>query len=266
MDRTYLVHVPGSYMKDKPVPLVFAFHGSGGSARIMAAFYNWVPKSDHKGFIVVFPDGVRGPGGVSAWNAGDCCGYAQRAGIDDVGFVRAMLNDMKSKFDINQSRIFATGMSNGGMFSYRLACELPDQFKAIASVAGTDNDYYCQPARPISIMHIHAMDDENVPFNGGSGKGLVGKTGYSFTSVPDTISKWVSIDKSGEAPQRVLNKPGAYCDLYADGLDGTQVKLCVTRTGGHSWPGGQKPRAASDAASTTFSATDVIWSFFSSQN
>lgn len=124
LERTYLVHVPSGYAKGTPVALVLAFHGGGGSAESMAANYNWISKSDQEGIIVAFPNGTSGPGGISTWNAGDCCGYAQRSHIDDVGFVKALLSDMESKFDIDDSRVFATGMSNGGMFIYRLACEL----------------------------------------------------------------------------------------------------------------------------------------------
>jgi polyhydroxybutyrate depolymerase len=154
-------------------------------------------------------------------------------------------------------------MSNGGMMTYRLVCELSNVFKATASVAGTDNTSTCSPGKNISILHIHAKNDDHVLFNGGSGKSL-DKTKAAvtdFTSVPATISKWVKTNACNETPKRVLEKKGAYCDLYIGCKDKTKVQLCVTETGAHSWPGGEKTRG-SEPPSQAISANDVMWDFF----
>ena len=260
LERTYLVHVPRAVAGKRSSPLVIIFHGGGGSARRMASDYGWIPESDRQGFIAVFPDGVKGPGGLSAWNAGTCCGYPQKSGIDDVGFVRDIIRDLEAGFAVDRTRIFAAGFSNGGMFAYRLGCELSRQIKAVASVAGTDNDPGCEPAVPVSVLHIHAQNDENVPFKGGPGKGpLTG--GNSFNSVDATILKWVAADNLSGPPHRVLAKTGAYCDLYGS-TGGTRVELCVTSTGGHSWPGGPAPAGSGATTSSAISATEMIWSFF----
>ncbi len=264
LNRTYRVHVPAAYHADRPAPLVLVFHGGGGNADNMATYYNWIPESDQQGFIVAFPNGTSGPAGLSTWNAGNCCGYAQSNNVDDIGFVKAILADMKSKYNVDRSRVFGAGFSNGGMLTYRLACEMSDQFKAVASVAGTDNDFNCRPSRPVSIMHIHALNDENVPFGGGNGQGLLGSK-VNFTSVAATISKWVAIDKVGSLSQKIPGSQNAYCDLYSGGMANTQVELCVTSSDGHSWPGGQKARAAAATPSTAISATYLIWNFFKSQ-
>ena len=124
------------------MPVVFAFHGGGGDMQLMAGdHYGLVAKADSAGFIAVFPNGYsRFPRGkLATWNAGHCCGAARDTGSDDVGFVRAMVAQLRQRASIDTQRIFATGMSNGGMFSYRLACEMADVFRAIAPVAGTDN-------------------------------------------------------------------------------------------------------------------------------
>lgn len=270
--RTYKVHIPPSYKKAPPAPLVLAFHGGGGNSELMAndEYYNLVSKSDEEGFIIVFPCGASKlrSGKFATWNAGNCCGYARDHDVDDVGFVREMLKDIESKFAVDPSRIYALGFSNGGMFTYRLACELTDKFRAVASVAGTDNCRHCSPGKPVSIMHIHAKNDSHLLFDGGAGPDAFRDLSKvtDFTSVPETISRWRDRNHCGGIPERVLEKEGVYCDRYADCSGGVQVMFCVTESGGHSWPGGQKPRRRkASSPSNTLSATDEIWEFFKAQ-
>ncbi len=167
--------------------------------------------------------------------------------------------------NIDRNRIYATGMSNGGMISYVVACELPDIFRAIAAVAGTDGTITCSHKSPISILHIHAKDDTHVLFEGGAGKDAFRDASKvtEFTSVPDTIATWVGYNKCNGVPKRVLTVNGAYCDLYNDCAGGTEVQLCVTDTGGHSWPGGGDVRGK--VTSKAISANDVMWDFFKNQ-
>lgn len=269
LTRAYRVHVPASYPGPgaAPTPLVLAFHGGGGNMDIQATdrYYGLITQSERSGTVVAFLNGYsRLPSGkLATWNAGICCGKARDEQIDDVGFVRAALADIEQRLNIDRSRVFAIGMSNGGMFSYRLACEMADTFRAIASVAGTDGTGPgCHPARPISVLHIHAKDDDRVLFNGGSGS--ASDTHADFVSVPDTVRKWVGLDACRAGPKTVLDVPGARCELHSDCQGGVQVKLCVTETGGHSWPGGTKPRGG-EASSTAISANDQIWAFFGLQ-
>jgi len=271
--RTYLVHVPRSYNKSTPAPLILAFHGGMGYKEHMAIdkYYNLISKSEKEGFIVVFPNGASRlkSGKFATWNAGNCCAYARDNNIDDVGFVKKMIDDIKTKFTIDSSKVYATGMSNGGMLSYRLACDLTDTFTAIAAVAGTDNYDNCSPSGPISIMHIHAKDDTHVLFEGGAGSDAfkdVSKV-TDFTSVSETISRWVKRNNCNAVFERVLEKEGAYCDLYTGCDDSVQVKLCVTETGGHSWPGGYKPpRKGVTPPSKAISSVDEMWKFFENQS
>ncbi len=262
--RQYLVHVPKNYNPSQAVPLVVALHGGGGNMHYQAndEHYQLISKSEQAGFIAVFPNGYsRFPRGkLATWNAGICCGKARDALIDDVGFIKALVADIKTKANINPKRIYANGMSNGGMMSYRLACELSDTFSAIASVAGTDGTQQCSPSKPVSILHIHSLDDDRVLFNGGSG--VDSQTHADFVSVPNTIKKWVSLNACNSTPQRVLEVKGAYCDVYSNCKNNTQVKLCVTETGGHSWPGGKSVRAKKPASSQAINATDMIWAFY----
>ncbi len=261
--RQYMVHVPKSYNPNQATPLVLSLHGGGGNMEYQATdkYYHLISKSEEAGFIAVFPNGYSRfrSGKLATWNAGICCGKARDENIDDVSVIKAVVADIKTRVNIDSNRIYANGMSNGGMMSYRLACELTDTFAAIASVAGTDGTQTCKPSRPISILHIHALDDDHVLFDGGSG--VKSKTHADFVPVADTIQKWLSINACQPTPQRILEVKGAYCDLYAQCQNNTQVKLCVTETGGHSWPGGTKVRGNA-MGSTAINANDIIWQFY----
>jgi polyhydroxybutyrate depolymerase len=260
--REYLVHVPKSY-RGAPTPMLVALHGGGGDADFQAndSKYGLISKSEQAGFIAVFPSGYsRLPSGILAtWNAGTCCGAAQKNNIDDVGFIRTVIARVERQANIDKRRVFATGMSNGAMMSWRLACEAPE-IRAIAPVEGTDNTTSCRPSHPVAVIEFHAADDPNVPFNGGVGSGP-SKT--DFVSVPATQAKWVALNHASPVAQRVLTVPGAHCDLHKAGRGGAPVELCVTDTGGHSWPGGGTQQGRKQP-SMAISANDLMWSFFSS--
>lgn len=268
IERTYLVHVPAKYQPGHPAPLLVAMHGGGGSMEYQATDENYgqISKSDREGFIVVFPNGISPlkSGLLATWNAGTCCGPARDRNIDDVGFIRKMIDKLSQQVDIDRQKIFATGMSNGGLMAIRLACDLSDVFKAVASVAGTDNTTRCTPTRPVSVLFIHARNDDHVPFEGGRGKTRRQEAVTSFTSVPESVSRWVKRNGCGPEPKRVLDKPAAYCDRYTACRDSSQVELCVTERGTHSWPGAAKWRS-SEPPSTAINANDVMWDFFTQQ-
>jgi polyhydroxybutyrate depolymerase len=267
IERYYLLHVPNSY-DNKPTPLILAFHGGAGSAEHMAEQYDLISKSDKEGFAVAFLNGAsRLPSGkIATWNAGECCGYAVSSDSDDVDFVKLAIDDIKNK--INVEKIYATGMSNGGMLSHRLACDMPELFTAIAAVAGTNNYNNCNPKKPISVLHIHSLIDQHVLFEGGCGPDCKINSETEFNSVSNTISGWVKRNNCNSSPERVFNNNGAYCDLYTECSEGVQVKLCVTDDGGHSWPG---LKTESDnplekyTPSQKISATYEIWNFFKAQ-
>ena len=149
--------------------------------------------------------------------------------------------------------------------SYRLACEAPEIFRAIASVAGTDNTETCHPSKHISILHVHAKNDDHVLFDGGAGKDAFRDRSQvtEFTSVAKTIETWRAREGCITKPVRVLEKKGAFCERTVCGS--SSVQLCVTDDGGHSWPGGKKPSPiAKGTPSTAISANDVMWDFFNS--
>lgn len=261
--RQYRIHVPNNYRADQAAPMVLSLHGGGGNMHYQASdeYYGWVSKSEQAGFIAVFPNGYSRfrDGKLGTWNAGICCGQARDNNSDDVGFIKAMIADIKTKFNIDANRIYANGMSNGGMMSYRLACELSVTLRAVASVAGTDGTLQCSPTKAMPIFHIHALDDDRALYNGGSGS--ASDTHADFVSVPKSIEKWVKLNRCQIPAKRILQVEGAYCEEYDGCRDDVKVKLCVTETGGHSWPGGKKVRGKAQG-SQAINATDLIWDFY----
>ncbi len=266
-ERFYKVHVPAKLKS--PAPLLIVLHGGGGDMTIQSTeeFYHQISSSDQRGYVAVFPNGISAfkSGKLATWNAGRCCGKARDSKSDDVSFIRDIIRKTSSQLAIDSKRIFATGMSNGGMMSYRLACELSGTIRAIASVAGTDNTTECKPTHLVSVLHIHAKDDDHVLFNGGAGKDAFRDLSQvtNFTSVPKTIEKWRALEKCSTPAKRILETKGAYCERSF--CEEAQVQLCVTDTGGHSWPGGKKPSPIAKGTPTkAIIANDVIWDFFDS--
>jgi len=263
IDRTYIVHMPIAYKNGKqaPLPVVLSFHGGGGNAENAMRNSNFNPLADEKGFIVVYPNGdglLKDK--LLTWNGGGCCGYAVTNNIDDVAFVRALITDLQTSTNIDMKRIYATGLSNGGIFSYRLACDASDLIAAIAPVSGTLNYSACQPKEPVSVIHFHGTGDENVPYNGGSGSKSV--AGVDFASVKDSIDFWANIDQCPSAP-KTQSFNDIQLDSYTGCTNGTEVELYTIVGGKHAWPGSNGPAGpGGDQPTQSISATNLIWDFF----
>ena len=136
--RSYILHLPPSYNGENEMPLVVVLHGGGGNAGNIEKLTGFSEKADKEGFIVVYPDGSgMFDRYLLTWNTGFCCGYALKNNIDDVGFIRTLIGYLQEKYAINPNMIYVTGISNGGMMSYRLGAELSDIVAAIAPVAGS---------------------------------------------------------------------------------------------------------------------------------
>lgn len=260
LDRTFRVHVPPGYDASRPSSVVFMFHGGGGSGEQLDTMSsNMTPIADRENFIVVYPDGT---GTIRTWNGGECCGAAVRNDVDDVGFVAALLDHLEGSLCVDRARVFASGMSNGGMLSHRLACELSDRLAAIAPVAGANMAPTCSPTRPIAVLAIHGSSDGHVPWEGGEG---CGPAGVPFPSVDETIRGWRSRNGCSAASRVTFEEGNGSC-ATCEGCD-EDVTLCTIEGGGHSWPGGE-PNAgiidcpADGEQSTTFFASEAVWRFF----
>jgi polyhydroxybutyrate depolymerase len=169
-ERTYFLHIPASYDGSQAVPLVLDFHGGAGNAQNQLRVSGFESLADEVGFIVATPNGSGRLGDVIlTWNGGTCCGYAVANNVDDVGFARALVADVQTVARIDMKRIYSTGLSNGGIMSYRLACEAADLIAAIGPVSGTQNITPCKPSEPVSVIDFHGSADQHLPYNGGVG-------------------------------------------------------------------------------------------------
>jgi polyhydroxybutyrate depolymerase len=262
LSRSYLIYVPRSYNPSRPTPLILVFHGGLGNAARMPPLTGMNELAEEKGFIVVYPNGIgRDPDGDRlTWNAGGCCGAAQRRNVDDVGFTRTIIEQVSRQFRIDAQRVYATGISNGAMMAYRLACDLSDRISAIAPVAGASMAERCNPQRPIPVIHFHGLADQNAPFRGGMGARSV--AGVPHRSVPDTIN---GLRQSNEC-----QKPGRYSRIGDAQFEefscrrGGAIVLVTIEGGGHTWPGGQRndSRGRNEYSSRSISASREMWRFF----
>ncbi|MFM1767704.1 MAG: hypothetical protein RJA22_233 [Verrucomicrobiota bacterium] len=267
LTRSYLVHVPRTVPKGKAVAVVLALHGAAMNARLMESFCGLSATAERGGFVVVYPNGT-GTGPFLAWNAG---GFMEAAGdsrrrVDDVGFIRRLLDDLATVLPLDSNRVYACGMSNGGMMSYRLAAELSDRIAAIAPVAGTiarrAGDGPPQPTRPVPVLHIHGTADRFVPYEA---RGWA--AGLRLQGVEDSVRTWVQVN--GCRPQAVsetLTQPDDPMPVtrrtHGHGRYGAEVVLVTIQGGGHTWPGVTPMVEFIGPSTTNIAANDLIWDFF----
>lgn len=264
-ERTYVLHEPSGAGGKKNLPLVIALHGGGGNAMLNAQQTGFNLEADRSGFVVVHANGTgearpllnaMGRGFMFTWNAGSCCGYAADNKVDDVAFIRAVVADVKKKYSINSKRIYATGLSNGAMMAYRLACDASDIFAAVGIVSGALTSS-CNPSQPVSVIHIHGTADQNVPIAGG-----VGPKSYDRGAKPpvaNAINFWAKADGAAQGKSSSI---GNVKKEDFVGKNGAEVVFYLINGGGHSWPGGQRMLATLDAPSQDMNATRTIWEFF----
>ena len=267
--RTYQVHLPRGYDGRKSLSLVIVLHGGGapvGSAERMSAMS---PKADKEGFIAVYPNGTSAlPKKFLTWNAWNCCAYALKHDVDDVGFIRALIEKLEKEYNIDPKRIYATGLSNGAIMSYRLGVELSDKIAAIAPVEGALNIDNPRPTNPVSVIIFHGTSDQHVLYNGGVAKKswerAVNPTMKRVDrSVSYAVSFWVKHDQC--APNSKKEQYGHIVhEVYTGCRDGTGVEVYTVIGQGHAWPGGKNGLyyANVDPPTQEISATDLMWDFF----
>jgi polyhydroxybutyrate depolymerase len=260
--RTYVVHVPKSYDPKKPTPVVLALHGAGMNGPMMVWFSGLNKKADEAGFIVVYPSGT-GTGTFLTWNAGGFRGKMAEGRPDDVAFLGKVLDDLGGLVKVDSKRVYACGMSNGGMMCYRLAAELSERIAAIAPVAGTIAIDESKPKRPVPVLHFHGTKDTIVPMERGKG----GANAFmKFTGVDESIQTWVKLNGCEAKPKvDTLSKEGDEMKVTRKtygGKDGADVVLILVEEGGHTWPGMTPPVGFIGKSAKNISANDLMWEFF----
>lgn len=247
LERTYLLHVPAGLEAGQLAPLLLVFHGYRNTAETARLISGFDRIADEELFIVAYPNGTGEDASTLSWNGGRCCFYARDNNIDDVGFTRQMIADIEAYASIDPKRIYAAGMSNGGIFSYRLACEMSDTFAAVAPVAGAWLYEPCQPKQPISIIHVHGLEDNVVPYDGSGAPPELSDVG--FTPVDEGLAFWAEQD--GCPAEAQVEQDGAITHtVYAPCRNDTAVELYAVAGTGHTWP------------LLKIQTSRVIWDFF----
>ncbi|MDP8224324.1 MAG: PHB depolymerase family esterase [Candidatus Lernaella stagnicola] len=262
--RQYRLVIPPAYDGKTALPLVMVFHGGGGNARRAEQTTGFSQKAIREGFFVVYPEGVgRLPTRhkLLTWNTGNCCGYAKEINSDDVGFVRKLLVTLKQDYRIDAKRVFATGISNGGMMAYRLGCEMAGEIAAVAPVAGAMNVSTCGPGAPVSVIVFHGVRDNRVLYSGGAPRVQIDPHPRVDRPVSYAASFWAAHNGCDAQPQR-LEQGMILHETYTSCRPGVGLEVYTLKNGRHAWPGGQRAWVGGDEPSREISATDLMWDFF----
>lgn len=259
--RAYRLHVSSSEAGERPMPLVIVFHGGGQSGPQIQELVDMDETADRHGFWVAYPNGTPGPGGGFTWNGGDCCGAAMRNEIGDVDFVEAMIEELTGRECVDPRQIFATGISNGAIFSYRLGCELSDGIAAIAPVAGALMLDRCRPGRPVPAIIFHGSEDRHVRVEGG--RTSMSGASRTFPPLRETRDRWLEINGCSSDSRLVYAEGDSSCRSYQNCSAQGDVTVCMIEGGGHTWPGGEpiRPRVLG-YTTDDLSANDTMWQFF----
>ncbi len=268
--RKYLIFAPKGF--DRPLPVVLAFHGGGSNARQMERYARFNNLAAKEGFLVVYPEAVDGN-----WNDGRGIEgvRAQQENIDDVKFVRTIVDRISREHKIDRTRIYCTGISNGAFMSHRLAAEASDLIAAIAPVVGGMAPAMAKkfhPDHPVSILIIQGDSDPLVPIRGGMVWFFRRRKRGQVIPTEETVSLYVRRNgNKGEPTVTTLDrdeKDGTSVEIrkYPDGPGGVKTQVYIVRNGGHTWAGRPLylPEMLIGKASQEFSTTDVIWEFFKS--
>ena len=271
LERRYFLHVPPGLPADKAVPLVLMFHGGGGRPAFAERESRFSELADREGFLVAYPEGIG-----QSWNdgRGDLGLAAQRDNVDDVAFVAALLDDVAGRHEVDPRRVFATGMSNGAIFSHTLAARLSTRIAAIAPVTGGIAQAFSEsfaPEQPVSVLILQSTADPLVPYDGGPIRKRGGAERAGILSTAETVRKWV--EHNGAKAKAVVAElpdtdPQDGCRVqtftHSGGRKGSSVVLYRIEGGGHTWPGGLQylPERFIGKVCRDISATEVIWNFF----
>ena len=272
--REYIIYQPILENTSGNLPLLIALHGGGGTNQQLIKHTNhrFNQLADSEGFYVAYPQGLK-----KGWNDGrnDLRQFASENNIDDVGFIRKLIQQLKVKYNIDESKVFVTGISNGGFMSFRLACELRNEINAIAPLTATISEeifHACTGSSNVGLILINGTDDPIVPYNGGYVK-LFGKKRGKITSTQQTIQRWLDMLACKDEPT-IQELPNIKNDgttvtkyEYPQCENNGWVRLFRINGGGHTWPGAKSIKLKRIVGKTNedINACEVIWDFFKYQ-
>lgn len=266
--RSYLLYIPSSYEEDKPSPLLIVLHGRPSNAQRMADLTGFNSRAEKNGFLVVYPQGID-----QHWNyLHGISGFKEHP--DDSGFLLKVVDVVTENYSIDESRIYVTGISNGGFMAQRLACYAPGRFAGFASVAAGGYGAMpveCKTGSPVNMLYIHGTADQKVPWKGLGIQDESGNRQLVTMSITDSLKFWSSRNHCGAevTTSEILPRgqsPGTHVKVLATSecSSGAEVVLYAIVGGGHNWPGtpGIIPASAAGRVNLDIHASDVIWSFF----
>jgi polyhydroxybutyrate depolymerase len=228
--RSYLLYVPPGGARQSP--LVLVYHGAGGTAEGTAGETDFVEVAAKKGIVVAFLQGYE-----DTWNEGAGHTPAEVAGVNDVQFTAAVLEQIESRYSIDRTRIAATGFSNGALLTELLGCQLSERLTLIAPVAGplpVSVSSTCHPAHPVSVLEFHGTADQSIPYTGGHFDGIGG--GTTVLSAPANAAKWSSLNGCRKQATTAEEAQATILTTYSACRDHVVVQLRSLQGAGHSWP------------------------------
>ncbi len=262
--RTFRVHIPRAYDGSSPVAVVMVLHGGGGNAEQVARYTRFDAQAEEGGFIAVYPNGLGG-----RWNDGREPADSQVGRVDDVGFFLALIEWLEERYNVDSRRIYACGISNGAMMSYRLACDLSDRIAAIGPVAGSlpaNLADSCPAPAAVSVIAFFGTEDRYVPIDGGE---VVGNRGVvlpltealaRFATTAGCATQPVSEELPDVDPR---DRTTVRRDRYVPCVGPQAIEAYVIVGGGHTWPGARAARFPRLGATTQdVNATRLMWEFF----
>ena len=266
-DRTYRLYVSNA-ADASGAPLLVVLHGGGRTgSEVMEWLTGFNTLADEHGFLVAYPDGWKG-----LWNdtRNDVMREDGGGDIDDVGFIRAVVEDASRRAAVDADRVYATGVSNGGMMCHRLACEAGDIFSGIAPVIANMPANLvgeCDAAKPMPIIAFNGTDDRIVRYKGGTV--MARKPNGTVVSVAETIGHWRKVNGcSADATVKKLPKSQegvrARVERWGSTETGAPVVLYTLEGAGHSWPGGPVSGVVDRTPNAGIDASRLIWTFFAS--
>jgi polyhydroxybutyrate depolymerase len=262
-ERTYDLHVPANYDGTQDVPLLIALHGRLGTGSGQQKLVHLDQVSDEFGFLVVYPDGLQ-----RSWADGRGATPSDKSGVDDVKFISALIDTLESKYKVDRLRIYATGMSNGGFMTGRLACDLSDRIAAVAIVGASLSENVaagCYPAKPVSVLILQGSEDPLVPFGGAPGNRGVALSHDAAVQKLVEVNHCAGEPKKEHVPDHAGDGTSLDVTTYAGCAGGSEVRSYVLNGGGHAWPGGVPYLPATSVGKTTrnLNASKIIWEFLS---
>ncbi len=255
------VYVPTDFDPSSPLPLVLNWHGLGGDGRGQARFSGYEALAESEGFIVVHPTGVPASGDTrNSWELPQFDSPAR----DDVAFANELLDEMVVSYCIDESRVYSTGMSNGGFFTSVLVCEMADRLAAAASVAGLTHADDCSPSRAVPFIAFHGTADAVVPFDGTQSNSVLGGGGFFEQVMPDEFAEFAADMGCAVEPTVSPYAREVTAYSYEDCDQDVPLVFYEIADGGHTWP--STPLAARSASlgytTTEIDATADAWAFF----